>query len=140
MVLNKATVLEWYEDQVVHSARWSTALPAVMMLNEYQKKKHTVRFSKSNVFLRDGYRCQYCGVDLNRRTATLDHVLPISCGGQSTFENTVTACSPCNSIKGNNRRIVPHTVPKRPNYFQLVEQRKRLGWDLSHPSWKDYIR
>jgi 5-methylcytosine-specific restriction endonuclease McrA len=53
MVLDKATVLEWYEDWTVRSERWSTRVPAVIMLNEYQKPKIRVRFSKQNVFLRD---------------------------------------------------------------------------------------
>ena len=78
MVLEKATVLEWHEEWIVRSARWETPVPAVIILKEYYKKKGTIRFSKMNVFLRDNFTCQYCGVGVNRRTATLDHVLPTS--------------------------------------------------------------
>lgn len=49
LVSEKATVLEWYEDWIVRSERWSTRVPAVMILKEYQKKKSYVRFSKTNV-------------------------------------------------------------------------------------------
>ena len=64
MVLDKVKVLEWHDDWIVHSARWQTRVPAVIMLNQYQKPKHTMRLSKRNIFLRDAYTCQYCGTDV----------------------------------------------------------------------------
>jgi len=139
IVLEKATVLEWHEDWIVRSARWETPVPAVLMLKEYMKPKISVRFSKSNVFLRDLYACQYCGDAVNRKTATLDHVLPVSHGGKTTYENCVTACGPCNSSKGNNKKIKPKKAPHRPGYFELVERRKRMPFDLKHPEWAVYI-
>jgi 5-methylcytosine-specific restriction endonuclease McrA len=110
-----------------------------MILKEYQKKKTAVRFSKHNVFLRDGYTCQYCGDDVTRKSATLDHVLPASHGGKTTFENTVCACAPCNANKGNDKKIVPKNKPYKPTYFQLAERRKRMHWDHQHPSWANYL-
>jgi 5-methylcytosine-specific restriction endonuclease McrA len=109
------------------------------MLREYMKPKISIRFSKSNVFLRDGYRCAYCDTDVSRKTATLDHVLPTSHGGKTTFENTVTACSDCNARKGNNKKIVPKFKPYKPNYFQLVEKRRKQKFDLAHESWALYL-
>jgi len=139
LVTDKAAVLEWYNDWIVHSVNWSTRVPAVMMLREYQKKKTAVRFSKQNVFLRDQYCCQYCGISIQKRYATLDHVLPVSHGGKSTFENCVCACSTCNSNKGSNKKIVPKVKPYKPAYYELVEKRRVMSWDLQHPSWADYI-
>lgn len=139
LVSDKATPLEWYDDWIVRSEKWSTRVPAVMILKEYQKKKTSVRFSKQNVFLRDGYVCQYCEDDVSKKTATLDHVLPTSHGGKTTWENTVTACAPCNASKGNNKKIVPKMKPYKPTYFQLAEKRKRLNWELQHPSWANYL-
>lgn len=139
MVLNKATVLEFYENWTVHSPSWSTEVPAVMMLRDYEKRKTTVRFSKSAVFLRDEWLCQYCGTSVNKKTATLDHVLPVSLTGKTTFENTVCSCASCNARKGNNREITPRNKPYKPTYFQLVEKRKKLSWDVPHPSWKNYL-
>jgi len=139
LVTDKAHVLEWHKDWIVRSERWSTPVPAVMMLREYHKKKTTIRFSKYNVFLRDGYQCQYCDIPVNRRTATLDHVLPISHGGRTVWENCATACGTCNSRKGNNHRIVPRIKPYKPSYFALVERRKRIGWDVGHPVWLNYL-
>lgn len=140
LVLEKVTVLEWYDNWIIHSQNWSTRVPAVMILNQYQRKKTTIRYSKSNVFLRDGFVCQYCDAVVNRKTATLDHILPISHGGRSTWDNCTTACGPCNAKKGNNKKIVPKKVPYKPTYFQLVEKRKKLGWDhIGHHSWKNYL-
>lgn len=139
MVLDKVSVLDWHEDWIVHSSNWSTRVPSVIMLKEYQKKKGFVRYSKMNVFLRDEFVCQYCGVQVSRRTATLDHVLPISHGGKSTWENSTTACMPCNSGKGNNKHHVPKHKPHKPTYWELVEKRKKLAWDLQHPSWAQFL-
>jgi 5-methylcytosine-specific restriction endonuclease McrA len=139
MVLEKAVILEWHDDWIVHSARWETPVPAVIMLKEYMKKKTTIRFSKQNVFIRDEYRCAYCEIELTKKQATLDHVLPISHGGKTNFENCVTACGPCNAAKGNNKKIVPSFNPTRPTYYQLVEKRKKLPFDFAHPSWAQYL-
>jgi 5-methylcytosine-specific restriction endonuclease McrA len=140
LVLDKATVLEWYDDWVVHSVNWSTRVPAVMMLKEYQKKKTAVRFSKQNVFLRDQYCCQYCGIDIQKRHATLDHVLPVSHGGKSTFENCTTACGPCNAGKGANKKIKPKSKPHKPEYWELVNKRKHMPFQIRHDAWMPYIK
>jgi 5-methylcytosine-specific restriction endonuclease McrA len=139
LVTDKATVLEWYDDWIVHSEYWETRVPAVMILKEYQKKKIGVRFSKHNVFLRDEYKCQYCGDDVTHKAATLDHVLPTSHGGKTTYENTCCACTDCNANKGNNKKIVPKVKPYKPTYFQLVDKRKRMKFHVQHPSWEMYL-
>ena len=139
MVLEKATVLDFYDNWVVHSANWETQVPAVMILREYEKRKTAIRYSKHNVFLRDGYTCQYCGDDVSRKTATLDHVLPVSHGGKTTFENTVCACATCNANKGNDKKIVPKHKPVKPTYYQLVDRRRQQKWDIPHPAWANYL-
>jgi 5-methylcytosine-specific restriction endonuclease McrA len=139
MVLEKAVVLSWHDNWIVRSAYWETKVPAVLMLTEYMKPKSSVRFSKSNVFLRDGYECQYCKTDMSKRTATLDHVLPVSHGGKTSFENCVTACSPCNSSKGNNKKIVPLHKPHKPTYWELVDRRRKMPFDIKHPDWALYL-
>ena len=139
MVLDKVEVLSWYDDWIVHSARWSTRVPAVMMLKEYQKPKHTMRLSKRNIFLRDQYHCQYCGVDVTESTATLDHVHPVSLGGKTTWENSTTACKPCNYRKAAHTKMKPKQLPYKPHFWDLVEKRKRRGYHIQHPSWSDYL-
>jgi len=110
-----------------------------LMLREYYKKKPYIRFSKYNVFLRDEFLCQYCGDHVDKRSATLDHVLPVSHGGRTSWENSTTACATCNSLKGNNKRIKPKSVPYKPSYWELVEKRKRQPFSLRHDSWEMFL-
>jgi 5-methylcytosine-specific restriction endonuclease McrA len=140
MVLDKATVLAWHDNWIVHSANWETAVPSVIILKEYMKPKMTIRFSKGNVFLRDNYTCAYCGDLLEKKWCTLDHVLPTSHGGKTTFENCVTACGPCNAGKGNNKKIKPKFKPHKPDFYELVNKRKRMPFQVRHEAWRDYLR
>jgi 5-methylcytosine-specific restriction endonuclease McrA len=139
LITEKAAVLDWYEDRIVRSEHWETRIPAVMMLNTFQKRKNIIRFSKQNVFLRDMYQCQYCNDTVDKKTATLDHVLPISHGGGTDWLNCTTACSSCNSRKGNNKKIKPKQLPFRPNYYFLANRRMKLGWEVLHTSWNYYL-
>ncbi len=139
MVLDKANVLAFHDNWIVRSARWETQVPSILMLREYMKPKTTIRFSKGNVFLRDNYTCAYCGDVLEKRHCTLDHVVPSSHGGKTTFENTVTACGPCNASKGNNKKIVPKYKPHKPDFYELVNKRKRLPFTVRHEAWRDYL-
>ena len=141
LVLDKVVVLEWHEDWIVRCVNWETRVPAVVILKEYEKRKASIRWSKQNVFLRDGFKCQYCGVDISRKDATLDHVLPLSHGGKNTYENTVCSCAKCNSDKGNNKNIRPKKTPIKPTYHQLVAEKRKLSIDDNsiHPIWIKYI-
>jgi 5-methylcytosine-specific restriction endonuclease McrA len=109
------------------------------MLREYQKPKHNMRLSKRNIFLRDEYRCQYCGCEVRESDATLDHVHPLSLGGKNTWENLTTACKPCNWSKSNKIGMKPKMLPYRPDFWELAEKRRKHGWDIQHPSWQDFL-
>jgi 5-methylcytosine-specific restriction endonuclease McrA len=139
MVLDKANVLAWHDNWIVRSARWETPVPSILMLREYMKPKTSIRFSKGNVFLRDNYTCAYCNAKLEKKHCTLDHVLPTSKGGKTTFENTVTACGPCNANKGNNKKIVPKFKPHKPEFYELVNKRKQMPFQIRMPEWRDYL-
>lgn len=139
MVLDKIRVVSWYEDWIVRSERWETRVPAIIMLKEYQKPKSSIRVSRRHIYLRDRYRCQYCGTTVNEKNATLDHVIPVSKGGKSNWTNLTTACKPCNYSKSNKTNIKPKTTPRKPDYFELAMIRKELGYNLLHPSWADYL-
>lgn len=139
LVLDKCHVLAWHEDWIVHSANWETKVPSIIMLKEYMKTKTTVRFSKGNVFLRDSYTCAYCEKHLQKKECTLDHVLPTSHGGKTTFENTVTACGTCNANKGNNKKIRPKFKPYKPDFYELVNKRKKLPFQVKHKEWLEYL-
>jgi 5-methylcytosine-specific restriction endonuclease McrA len=109
------------------------------MLKEYQKPKNYARLSKRNVFLRDLYVCQYCGIDCKGTDATLDHVQPLSKGGKSSWSNLTTACKPCNYRKANHTKMKPKTQPYKPDFWELAEKRRILGFQYAHPSWADYL-
>ena len=140
LVLDKCHVLDWHLDWIVRSSRWETAVPSVILLKDYMKSKTTVRFSKANVFLRDLYTCVYCETKLEKRNCTLDHVLPLSLGGKTNFSNTVTACSTCNSKKGNDHKIRPKFKPYTPDFYELVNKRKRFPFKVQHDSWLEYLK
>jgi 5-methylcytosine-specific restriction endonuclease McrA len=135
MVLDKAHVLAWHDNWIVHSANWETPVPSVIILKEYMKAKTSVRFSKSNVFLRDLYTCLYCEKVLQKKDCTLDHVQPVSKGGKTTFENTVTACATCNANKGASTKYKPY----KPDFYELVNKRKRLPFQVRHDTWLEYL-
>ena len=137
--LDKVHVLEWYDDWMVRSSSWETRVPAVIMLKDMMKRKQTPRFSRYNLYLRDMFTCQYCYTQLPTAKLTMDHVLPISKGGKTNWENIVTACNPCNGKKGNDERIRPKAMPYQPNYFELANKRKQIEFTIKHPSWKAYL-
>jgi 5-methylcytosine-specific restriction endonuclease McrA len=76
-------------------------VPRVILLVGYEMlPKSRVRFSRANIYARDGNRCQYCGLRYSRSELNLDHVVPRSRGGVTTWENVVCSCIRCNLRKG----------------------------------------
>jgi 5-methylcytosine-specific restriction endonuclease McrA len=76
-------------------------VPRVIVLTAYDRiPRRTVKFSRLNVLLRDNHTCQYCAKKLPRAKLNLDHVIPRSRGGTTTWENIVTSCHECNRRKG----------------------------------------
>ena len=141
LVLDKANVLHWHDNWIVHSATWQTAVPSVMILREYMKPKLTVRFSRSNVYLRDNGKCQYCEDYIERKVATLDHVVPVSKGGKTTWENCTTACATCNSNKSDKTKgWKPRIKPYKPAFYELVNKRKKQGFvNIRFKEWLQFI-
>lgn len=81
----------------------SIAVPRVILLVSFDRvPRRYVRFTRYNVYARDGNTCQYCGRHLPRHELNLDHVIPRSQGGQSTWENIVCSCHSCNRRKGGH--------------------------------------
>lgn len=139
-VLDRVNVLEWYDGWQVHSATQTFDVPSVVSVKEYiPLNKAGVNFTRQNVFVRDGYICQYCGDLFKGHELTLDHVLPKSKGGRTNWENIVTACKPCNHSKGNDERIVPKKTPKKPNFYQVYNS-KNFHITINDPSWLNYLQ
>lgn len=97
--LGKVDVLEEYED-VIRSPSFAIKAPAVVRLRRpIGGMKRGVKFSRINVFARDDFRCQYCGVKRPVAELNYDHVVPRVQGGKTVWENIVTSCYDCNSRK-----------------------------------------
>jgi len=107
-------------DKIVqnYDKTFSFAIPFAIKLLKFVRQifKRKVPWSKKNVFIRDNYTCQYCGEFLKDKSIMeLEHVIPRSHGGKSSFENCVTACQPCNRKKGDKTlREVKMYLKKRP--------------------------
>jgi 5-methylcytosine-specific restriction endonuclease McrA len=89
--------------------------------------KARVPYSKRNVFIRDRFQCAYCGDKIGK--PTLDHVIPSSKGGKSDFDNTVTACRPCNAVKGDRTPresgMFMRYQPYQPTVMEFLQIRLR---------------
>ncbi|MBL8212023.1 MAG: HNH endonuclease [Bryobacterales bacterium] len=102
LVLKGVASAEAHSVSYVHSARQSLMVPSVIRLLEYRRIPHQSRaLSRKNILLRDRYTCQYCGKTLPSGELTLDHVIPRSRAGDSSWENLVASCNPCNNRKGS---------------------------------------
>lgn len=99
LLLDKIQPVEFWEKPVMSAGGDYYYVPKTVMVKKYVKlsRRHTP--TKRNIFLRDSYACQYCGVDDAKMT--IDHVFPKSRGGRDTWENLVAACVKCNNKKGN---------------------------------------
>jgi 5-methylcytosine-specific restriction endonuclease McrA len=141
-VLDKVEVVETW-DAEVRSVRFAFKVPAVVRLvTAFSLHQQRIKFSRQNVLARDRWRCQYCGAKHPAGVLTLDHVLPRSRGGKTSWENIVTACSECNSTKGSRTpeeagmRLRKH--PQRPRWLPmlaLVAARRAVP-----PVWSTYCR
>ena len=91
-------------------------VPRVLVLSAYEHlPRGRVRFSRLNIYARDGDSCQYCGHKLARSELNLDHVVPRSQGGKTSWENVVCSCVPCNLRKGGRTPEQAHMkLLKRP--------------------------
>ena len=137
--LDKVHVLEWYDDWVVSSPSWETKVPAVVLVKKYIKKNTSVRLSRFNVLLRDSFECQYCDDILTRSDATLDHVIPRSLGGKTSWTNIVASCGSCNVLKGNKISMKPRNYPYKPTYYDLIKNKELLDISVRHESWNNFI-
>ena len=137
--LERVNIVSEY-DTVIHSPNAVFKLPSVVSLKTYVKPSRTPAFTRFNVFLRDKFMCQYCG---DSDDLTFDHVIPRSKGGQTTWENVVTACSPCNLIKGGlmpkQAGMIPAHWPKVPTVNQLHSNGRLFPPNYLHQSWMDYL-
>jgi 5-methylcytosine-specific restriction endonuclease McrA len=136
--LGHVAVLAYYDDWKVHSPSITLPVPSVIILNEYIKAGRVVKFNRSNILLRDEYKCQFCGEEFLPKELTLDHYIPRAEAGPTRFDNISAACGPCNFAKAHHHDMKPIRVPYKPTYHELVEKRKKFPTIVSHESWLPY--
>jgi 5-methylcytosine-specific restriction endonuclease McrA len=125
----------------VRSVNFEIQVPRVIRLLSYERlPKQVIRFNRRNIFARDGNRCQYCGRRFPTSELSLDHVVPRSRGGETSWENIVCSCVKCNVRKGgrtpheaNMKLVRPPFKPKRSPLLTL-----KLG-NPKYESWKSFL-
>ncbi|HXB20762.1 MAG TPA: HNH endonuclease [Candidatus Solibacter sp.] len=142
LVLKGLAMSEEENGHLLHAARVTMRVPSVIRLLEYRRIPHQTRaLSRKNILLRDRNTCQYCGVLLASGDLTLDHVIPRSRGGSSTWENLVACCHPCNRRKGNHMLCeTDMKLLKEPRPFTLHTSRhimRMIG--RSDNKWRKYL-
>ena len=97
-------------DAYVRTPALTIKIPRVILLLSFDKlPRHEVKFSRKNIYLRDRNRCQYCGSRFRTEELNLDHVIPVSRGGKTNWENVVCSCIRCNIRKGRSFSIYKTT-------------------------------
>ena len=119
MFLERVDVVAHYEREV-HSPSVALKLPSVIALRDYVRPNEYPAFTRFNLFLRDRFRCVYCG---SARELTFDHVIPRAQGGRTPAE----------------AHMHPHREPIRPTTWQLQEHGRAFPPNYLHESWRDYL-
>jgi 5-methylcytosine-specific restriction endonuclease McrA len=138
---NKVESIIDYDD-TVRSPSVEMKIPAVIRIRRKTKViKPKVKFSKLNIVTRDNSRCQYCLEKFPASRLTYDHVFPRSRGGETSWENVVCACRPCNMRKGDKTPeeagMRLHTVPRRPEALPVAPLRVQ-GADIPE-QWEGFV-
>jgi 5-methylcytosine-specific restriction endonuclease McrA len=128
-------------DDVVHTIDRAIRVPRVIILQIYDRiPKTKVRFSRHNIYMRDGNTCQYCGLALPRTELNLDHVVPRSQGGRTTWENVVCCCIDCNLATGARSPEQAHmTLRKAPARPRWTPTFRAAGDRIRYREWLPFL-
>lgn len=135
-VISTGDRYSFWEDKIT-TPNQTYELPATLRLLSRVRRKYTMpRFRKKVLFNRDNWQCQYCAAKLDYYNITIDHVIPRSRGGQTTWRNCVACCKKCNYKKGS--RLLSEIgmqlskTPLEPKVMHFWEYRGIAQW---HPDW-----
>jgi len=125
----------------IHTVRFQIAVPRIIRLLVYEKlPRQDVKFNRRNIYARDSSRCQYCGRRNPTSELSLDHVVPKSQGGKSTWENIVCCCVKCNVKKGGRTpeqaRMRLISKPVKPRRSPVINIRLA---DARYSSWRQFL-
>lgn len=140
MIKGKAEVLKYSDKSVIRNVEGEEVMrvPLVMRLIKIIRMiyKNKVPYSKRNIFIRDNFRCVYCGARNER--LTVDHVIPQGQGGKSSFDNCVAACKPCNHKKGNRTPTEAKMFMRKRPYSPTIYEFIRLK--MKHYKIDDFLK
>jgi 5-methylcytosine-specific restriction endonuclease McrA len=132
-----ADVVAEYRDEI-RSPSVTWRIPAVVRERRVANVKQVIRFSRSNVYLRDGYRCQYCGKKFDAKGLTYDHVVPRCQGGKTEWANIVAACRAAQVVAGaacaDRPRLGAGRMARVPSRVTACSARNPSDWQLK-PRW-----
>jgi 5-methylcytosine-specific restriction endonuclease McrA len=141
LFLGKVEVIKYSRDRTIKCVTRELPMPAVVrVLRRFRRDRQAIRFSRVNIYTRDGFACQYCGDRMDTEDLTFDHVLPRSAGGRTTWENILACCVPCNHAKANRTpeqaRMRLRRHPSKPRYLPVVT----VHMDRRHvpEEWRPY--
>ncbi len=139
---NKAEIVETVGDEVLRSPSVTMPMPSVIrQTRKTRSRKVSIKFSRQNVYSRDGYACQYCGAQKDAHLLNYDHVLPRARGGKTTWENIVAACFPCNTRKGDRTpeeaKMPLKRNPRKPAWLPIIS--KRFDVKTIPENWRPYL-
>jgi 5-methylcytosine-specific restriction endonuclease McrA len=138
MLKEKAELVE-HADWRLRSESSSVARPVVIRLVSYvrvPRDAHRRKITRRAVFARDGWACQYCGASSN---LTVDHVIPRSKGGSSSWENIVASCAPCNRRKGDRLPRQANMHPRRTPSTPRAEIFIQVASPTIPAAWRAYL-
>jgi 5-methylcytosine-specific restriction endonuclease McrA len=116
-------------------------VPRVILLAAFDRlpRRH-VRFSRANIYARDRHTCQYCGKRYSRLELNLDHVVPRSQGGRTTWENVVCSCVRCNRRKGGRTPWqAGMSLIRRPQKPRWTPMAGFASWRHTYPEWGPFL-
>jgi 5-methylcytosine-specific restriction endonuclease McrA len=129
------------DDDWVRTVSSEIQVPRVIRLLGYDKlPKQTVKFNRRNIFARDNNQCQYCGRKFPTSELSLDHVIPRTQGGQSTWENIVCCCVACNVRKGGRTPKQAHmSLVRRPEKPKRSPMLNLKLTQAKYQSWRTFL-
>lgn len=130
------------DEDYLQAVNFELQVPRIVRLTRYDKlPRKAVRFNRKNLFARDNHHCQYCGQSRPMNQLSLDHVIPRSLGGKTTWENIVCSCMQCNSRKGGRtpsqagmRLLTQPTKPRSSPAMAIPLD------DPRYASWKSFVQ
>jgi len=133
-------IIDSAQTEFIRSGRYKHFRPRVVRLNNFKKSpNYFIKLSRRAIYDRDAGICQYCGIEVDRKSFTIDHVYPRSRGGKTVWSNIVVCCKDCNNSKDDmtpeeaNMRLIKDPVkPGIGNFSTIYRDEFKF--------WKDFMK